>query len=124
MLKNMTARQRRKIVEHEIQFMYDGNSGYSFPCDERGNLLPMEACAKENYDYCLAHPEEFEEWNEQVAIVRYVTDNATGTCFCGATVELWDQYMGACKCPGCDRWYNLFGQQLNPPETWEDGDDW
>lgn len=124
MLRNITSRQRRKIVEYEIQFMYDRNGGFGFPCDENGNLLPMEDCAKANYDHCMAHPEEFDIWNEQVSYVRYVTDNAVGTCICGVTVELWDQYMGACECPGCGRWYNLFGQELNPPETWEDGEDW
>lgn len=120
MLKKITERQHRKCVEHEVQFLYDGNSGFGFPCDERGNLLPMGPEAQANYDYCMAHPEEFETWNDQVARIYYVTDNATGTCVCGATVELWDQYLGACKCPGCDRWYNLFGQELLPPEYWED----
>lgn len=44
--------------------------------------------------------------------------NAQGICECGQTIELWDQYLGTCECPHCHRWYNLFGQELNPPETW------
>ena len=124
MLTNITPRQRHKIVEYEIQFMYDRNSGYGFPCDENGKLLPMTDCAKANYDYCMTHRDEFTEWNEITAIVRHITENATGTCICGEKVELWDQYMGACECPKCGRWYNLFGQELIKPEYWEDGEDW
>ena len=35
-------------------------------------------------------------------------------------VELWDQYYGACQCPECGKWYNLFGQSLLPPDCWEE----
>ena len=44
---------------------------------------------------------------------------AHGTCICGEEVSLWDQYYGACECPKCGRWYNLFGQELVAPEHWE-----
>ncbi len=45
-------------------------------------------------------------------------------CECGETFPLVAQYLGACECPGCGTWYNVFGQELNPVETWADGDDW
>lgn len=45
---------------------------------------------------------------------------AYGTCHCGGTVELTDEYMGACECPNCGQWYNLFGQELLPPDMWEE----
>lgn len=35
-------------------------------------------------------------FDEVVHLARRVKNNATGICVCGATVELWDQYMGAC----------------------------
>ena len=124
MLRDITRRQRVKIEEHKIQFMYDSDGGYSFPCDENGNLLPMEDCARKNYDYCMEHPEQFETWNKKITRERYITENATGICDCGEKVELWDQYMSACECPGCGRWYNLFGQELNHPDTWASGGDW
>lgn len=28
--------------------------------------------------------------------------------------------MGACQCPKCGKWYNIFGQALLDPEFWED----
>lgn len=49
------------------------------------------------------------------------TANAIGICdICGADVELYDGYMGACQCPKCGQWYNMAGQQLVPPEQWEE----
>ena len=36
------------------------------------------------------------------------------------TVYLYDRYRAACQCPKCGRWYNLFGQELLPPEMWEE----
>lgn len=48
----------------------------------------------------------------------------TGECECGETVTLYNQYLGACECPKCGRWYNIWGQELNPPHTWSSGDDW
>ena len=37
----------------------------------------------------------------------------------GNLLELWDQYYGACRCPKCGKWYNLFGQSLLSPDYWE-----
>ena len=42
-----------------------------------------------------------------------------GLCSCGQWVELVDEYYGACQCPKCGKWYNLFGQELVSPEYWE-----
>ena len=123
MLKNMTRRQRKTIVEYSRDFDYGDGSGFSFPCDKDGNLLPMEECARENYNNCLAHPEKFEIFNKILKLERTYTEPAHGTCICGREVELWDQYMGACSCE-CGRWYNLFGQELISPEYWEDDNDY
>ena len=38
--------------------------------------------------------------------------------------KLFNQYLGACECPKCGQWYNLSGQELNPVNTWSQGDDW
>lgn len=119
MLKNIVERQRKTVREYSVEFLHDDTSGFSFPCDRDGNLLPMHECAKANYEECMAHPENWETWNRITKYDRSYTEPAHGTCACVREVELVDQYYGACQCE-CGRWYNLFGQELLPPEQWED----
>ena len=42
----------------------------------------------------------------------------TVNCSCGKTIILEDQYMGACKCPKCGKWYNMFGDRIKTPDEW------
>jgi hypothetical protein len=51
---------------------------------------------------------------------------AVGKCHCGEEIELNPRcaYYGGIECPECGQWYNLFGQELNPVETWSQGEDW
>ena len=120
MLKNITQRVRKVNISYEISFIRkDGCSGCGFPCDKDGNLLPMHPDAKRNYDYCMAHPEEYPvAWNEKLTIRQPYTEPAHGECICGRTVTLEDHYYGACCCD-CGRWYNIYGQELLPPDQWE-----
>ena len=126
MLTNYVPRQHSTITEYFIAFYRENNCGCAFPCDENGNLFPFNnEYAKANYESCMANPQDYPYcWNKLTKETRRVTDNAHGTCVCGEEVYLYDQYYGACECPSCGRWYNLFGQELNPPSTWADGDDW
>lgn len=48
----------------------------------------------------------------------------SGVCHCGHRIELYNEYLGACECPYCGQWWNIFGQELKPVEQWKDGDDW
>ena len=124
MLKNIVRPKREKIVRHEVVFMYDRNSGFGFPCNKTGELLKDEISERglKNYQECLSHPERFAVYNEIQTYTHYYTPNAHGTCVCGARVELHNQYMGACECAECGRWYNLNGQSLLPPNQWRDTD--
>lgn len=119
MLKNMTPRERKTFVRFELVFDDGHNSGFGFPCDESGNLLNLQGAAKKNLEWCRAHPEKFVRFDEVEIIRQTYTEPARGTCVCGATVILEDQYYGACQCPNCGHWYNLFGQSLLPPDEWE-----
>lgn len=119
MLKNLVQSERKEEIHFNLEFGDSEGNGYSFPCDRAGNVFPLEyQCARDNLKYCLDHPEEFEVWNKVRREVRKYTEPAHGTCFCGREVYLWDQYYGACECE-CGKWYNLFGQELLPPEQWE-----
>ena len=122
MLKSMTPRKRVTEDMHEIRFFFDDNGGYAFPCDKDGNIFEMDDVAWNNYKWCMDHPELFMYWNKVVHWKRTHTENARGLCECGQEIELWDQYLAACECPNCGRWYNVFGQELKNPEEW--GDDW
>lgn len=122
MMKNFTPRERKTDITYEVEFLrHDGNSGFGFPCTETGELLEMNnPYAIENYRECLAHPERFGVYNHIRKFKHTYTENAHGTCECGEEVSLWNEWYGACECPRCGRWYNLFGQELNPPKDWEE----
>lgn len=120
MLKNIVKSQLVTDITYSREFTH-GDGGFSFPCDEHGNVFPFEfEEAQRNYEWCMAHPEEFEtEWNRLRRWKNTYREPAHGTCVCGEEVYLEDEYMGACECQNCGRWYNLFGQELLPPEQWE-----
>lgn len=122
MLKNYTQAEWKTLVEYELVFDDGSNNGFGFPCDRDGKLIESEEqnpVAHENYRRCMKHPEQFDRFNEVVRRERRYREPGHGTCICGAEVELYDQYYGACQCPECGRWYNLYGQSLLPPEQWE-----
>lgn len=94
-------------------------NGFSFPCDEHGELLPgVPAVAHENIDECMKHPERFARWNKVIKTESEYRTDAIGICECGNSIRLHDQFLGTCQCDVCYRWYNLFGQELLPPEQW------
>ena len=108
---------RHTIVKYELCFDDDANNGFAFPCNQNGKLEEMTKAAKENYNYCLNHKDEFVRYNE---VVKIATDENSeyGICDCGEKVELKDEYLGACQCKRCGQWYNLFGEELLPPGKW------
>jgi len=120
MLKNITRREPKTDIFYEVSFMHDANGGFGFPCDKEGNLKPLHPDGQRNYEYCMAHPEKFSyEWNRIRRYEHHYIEPAHGDCICGRTVYLEDHYYGACQCD-CGRWYNIYGQELLPPEQWEE----
>lgn len=123
MLRNLVRGEYKTSVEYALEFFFDRNSGFSFPCDEYGNVLPLKSSeAAENLEWCRNHPEKF----EFIEIRRHKQswrEPDSGTCHCGERVYLVNEYCGACQCPRCGQWYNLFGQELLPQEEWEMDDD-
>lgn len=115
---------RHQVTEehYERQFRYvkvPGNAWAGFPCDKGGNIFPLNPCAQENFDNLVAGkvPDV-----EDKGVVFYTTtyiQNAEAKCVCGQIIELHDAHMYACQCPHCGRWFNLSGQELNPPEMWD-----
>lgn len=120
MLKDMTSPLEKSITEYRLVFDDGSNNGLGFPCDAAGNLLPgVSFDALQNLKEAKAHPERYRRYNEVVSYTRTWMEPASGTCGCGNRVYLENSYLGACQCGCCGQWYNLFGQELLPPEMWE-----
>lgn len=124
MIQNYTPAQYRIITEYNLMFDDGRGNGFAFACDKNGQLLEgLQPEAIENYKWCLDYPERFVRFNKVVAYSYRVKDFAHGTCHCGNEVDLYDEYYGACQCDECGQWYNLSGQELLPPEDWEENFD-
>lgn len=132
MLKNYTPSEWKDETYYELVFDDGRGNGLCFQCDAGGDILPwpetdpkhlaIDEARRHNRDYALAHPEKYIRFNRVIKQTRSYKELAHGLCDCGEEVYLTNQYMGACECPGCGKWYNLFGQELTPPEQWEE--DW
>lgn len=101
----------------------DPGSGFSFPCDEYGNVnLSDKPEAKENYEKCLSGEYDVVDLGVQKYEWTY-REPAVGLCnHCNAEVELYG-FTNTCEC-GTD--YNWAGQELAPREFWgeETGESW
>lgn len=122
MIKNFKPSHVESSEHYCVEFDIDDTGGFSFPCDKNGAILrdKMTPEAVANYQDCLAHPERFIRSNILRDYSHSYTVPAEGDCRCGAHIELYNQYMGACSCPNCHQWYSLSGQELIPPQYWED----
>ena len=107
-MKIIQQRKRINHVEYSLCFMENG-SGYGFPCDENGVVVPAKA-ASENLAKCRAGTAvptiEKREWSW--------VEPRIGRCQCGAEVEL-EHFTNTCD---CGRDYNMSGQELAPREQW------
>ena len=111
-------------ARYELEFFREAGSGFAFPCDENGKVDDdLNPSARKNYEWCLQNPDKFPYcFNHVRKIVSRWRNPNHGICKCGQDVELVEQYMGACQCPKCGQWYSLSGQELLPPEKWQE--DW
>lgn len=114
-------RQRKETAIVRRNFIYrdDPNAGFAFDTDERGNPVFGTKEAEKSYRYCLAHPELFKDLGNETEIHTFFED-ALVRCECGKEITVAPRYYGADECPFCGRWHNLFGDQLLPPDEWQD----
>ena len=124
MAKIIKERTREVSIEYYREFLHKTNGQeYSFPCDEKGEVSNLPEVAKPNYNNCVAKSVGEDAEFLDKGIVKYekpYTEPAIIRCDCGEEFYLENQYLGACECPKCSQWYNLFGQRLKPPHLWED----
>lgn len=131
MLQNYVPSEWKEETYYELVFDDGRGNGLCFPCDKDGNILPapehpsldhnkVDEARQRNLQDALAHPERYVRFNKVIRETHEYKEMAHGTCKCGYELYLYNQYLGACECPECGRWYNLFGQELTPPDQWED----
>lgn len=124
MIKDYQHSHEVEQILYRREFFVDEHGGCSFPCDENG-VVDVDSLApegKKNYEHALAHPELYPyKFNKFEKIVTSYREPASGVCHCGERVYFEGRgYMGGFECPNCGRWYNAFGQELLPPNQWEE----
>lgn len=123
MIRDYKASWSENCVRYMVNFYNYPDGGCGFDCDENGNvdLDKLNEIARGKYLDAMANPDKFPyAWNEVEKIRGTVRHPATGTCECGKRIELRADYLGACECPKCHRWYNVFGDELKNPRHWND----
>lgn len=122
MLKDYKPAHPDVVVSYTREFTDEHGNGFSFYCNAQGEIdvAAMPEMPRKSYEECMAHPERFAHYNAFMRREDPVMEPASGTCSCGERIELYNQYMGACQCPVCGSWYNLFGQSLLPPGSCEE----
>ena len=99
-----------RIAHHE-EFSLDFK-GYSFPCNYKGELLPLSPEAQRNFDKQTTAPQFVERyWTEY--------EHPIAECYCGAEIELRPDHEGLCYCY-CGKCYNSAGQSIRPRSEWEE----
>lgn len=118
---------RDRHLVHHVEYSLD-YPGYGFPVIN-GAVVP---CVREGISHRRVPIEECPWWDNYLMckekygegeVVKYqwdYFDPAIAECACGKQIALENEYLGACQCPKCGQWYNLFGQELVDPEYWND----
>lgn len=125
MIKLIRKRYPVTVREYYIEFKYkdDPDAGFCFPATVHGDPDFSQMCEEmlANYEACLTDKRLTE--GEFVARGWTYMEPALGICRCGREVVLESDYQGAVRCE-CGQWYNLYGQELLPPEMWEEDEEY
>jgi hypothetical protein len=121
-MKIIQRRERKTAVEYARSFVWenDPGAGFSFPCDEAGNVgeASMNPVALKSYRACLTGRIGGRAIVDE-GVVRYesrYTMPAVGLCEeCGSEVVL-DRFTNTCSKCAAD--YNMSGQRLAPRSQW------
>tara|TARA_R110002051_G_scaffold307543_1_gene378635 strand:- start:174 stop:590 length:417 start_codon:yes stop_codon:yes gene_type:complete len=103
---------RKTITEYTREYSYasDKNSGYSFPCDSKGELLSGRTEElRKNYEK-IKGSENIIDDGVHIS-TSYWWEPAVGKCDCGKELELHDPLDNFCACGQC---YNSSAQRVAP----------
>ena len=124
---------RQRSVEHftfyrrDFSLVSNPGSGYSFECDAQGDIAEaLHPAGVANFKACLAgvneNGEKIRDDGVRECHDRIIHDRI-GKCVCGCEVSL-SHFTNTCD--GCQRDYNMSGQELAPRSQWgcETGEDY
>jgi len=117
-MKILKESETKTFTEFSLFFVWedDPNAGFSFPCDEDGNLLDdgMSELGKENFRKCQDGTFDVRSEGIQKREDTY-QEPAIGECACGEKIVL-GSFTNTCE--RCGRDYNWSGQELAPRCQW------
>jgi hypothetical protein len=123
-MKIINERHKETAIDYSADYKWPdvaGWAGFSFPCDENGNVYTdfNNEAARKNYQSCIdgTYAVVFDGVRKNV---HSWWEPAVGICDCGEEIQLVDDYMGATECDKCKQWFLLDGTPINPPEMWEE----
>jgi len=123
-MKIIKERERKIHTEFELSFVWKDtpSAGFGFPCNEKGNLLPLKPEAIENYNNCINGKYDVIAEGIKKRSWSY-TNPAIGKCLCGEDVVL-SNFTNTCD--KCDSDYNMQGDLLASRSQWgeETGEHW
>lgn len=118
----MIIRERKKDIKidysRDFYLREDPNCGLTFPWINGELSKDIPLAAKINFQDAIEHPEKYKDEGVRKHIHQYIEPPVLQCDHCKEEFDLIDEYMGACQCPKCGQWYNLFGQELLPPDQW------
>lgn len=117
MIRNYVPAHLEETREKFLEFLNEDGCGYSFDLDENDRPILQTEAAKTSWELCQkAYPNGGRKkvWTNRFRVP------AKGTCQCGFDITLCGDYYGATECDRCGRWYNVWGEEILPPEMWEE----
>lgn len=120
--------ERVEVVEYCREFTWadDPGAGFSFECDQAGNVAErhLQPAGLSNYQKCISGELDVVDRGVRTYRHSYTEPGAIKCDTCGREVVLYDPVTSACD--HCGQLYNGGGQRLAPPEQWgeETGETW
>jgi hypothetical protein len=113
-------RERKHVTDVYYERVFDDHTGwgFSFPCDEEGNVFveDLSELARRNYEDCLAGKIPSLVDRGPVKHINRYWEPGEVRCDCGATVYLESSWANGCDECGVE--YDANGNRLAPREQW------
>lgn len=119
MLEVISEPRFERVHCYELHFPTSVSGGFSFPCDENGNVLELNPYAEANYQKCISGEITTIKPAHVVSFVRVNRIPKVCKCTCGHPIEMDIDSEGLVYC-GCGSTYNGAGQSIRPRSEWEE----